>query len=317
MKRSISIIIPTYNEEGSVTILHKEIVDVMKSLNYYYEIIFVDDGSTDNTLDEIRKLEGVIAISFTRNFGKSQALQAGFDEAKGEYIVTMDGDLQDDPKEIPHFLKTIEEKQMGLICGWKKKRHDPITKRVPSKLANYITKKITKTSVHDMNCCFKIYRGDVAKRLKLYGDMHRYIPSLVTDFGFSVDEIEVDHRARQYGKTKYGAGRFFKSTFDFLTLVLLRKFSDRPMHLFGIIGMVLFGTGAVILIYLTWLKLFMGVFIGDRPLLMLGILSVLLGFQSFSVGFIGELIIRRGNSTKRDFIIKEKFFNQNKSVSGA
>lgn len=306
--KKISIIIPVFNEEESLITLHKEIISVMNIIQYSYEIIFIDDGSTDGTFNLLKNLNGATVISFTRNFGKSQALQAGFDEASGDYIITMDGDLQDDPDEIPNFLKAIDNND--LVCGWKIKRMDPSSKRLPSKLANYVTRKITNISVHDMNCGFKIYRSNVAKKLRLYGDMHRYIPSVVSDLGFKVGEIKINHRSRQYGKTKYGFERFLKSMFDFITLILLRKFTDRPMHLLGFFGGGLFSFGFIILTYLTYIKIFNNALIGDRPLLMLGVLSILLGFQSFSAGFLGELIIRRTGYTKRDFIVREKIYNE-------
>jgi len=302
----ISFVIPVYDEEESVGQLHKEIVEVMRPLNILYEIIFIDDGSADNTLGELKKLSPAIVISFTRNFGKSQALQVGFDEAKGDYIITMDGDLQDDPNEIPSFIKAVKKGEGDLVCGWKQKRADPFSKRFVSKIANGVTRLLTGTNVHDMNCCFKLYKRDVAKSLRLYGDMHRYIPSIVSNMGFRITEVPVHHRARLFGKTKYGAGRLVSGMFDFITLVFLRKFIDRPMHFFGLLGFLLSFAGIVILGYLSYLKLFEEVLIGNRPLLLLGILLVVVGFQSLSLGFIGELLIRQNSDTKRNFVIKEK-----------
>ena len=305
--KKLSIVVPVFNEEESVADLHKEIVDTLRPLNHPYEVIFVDDGSNDGTLAELKKLSPAKAISFSRNFGKSQALQAGFDEADGDYIVTLDGDLQDDPREIPRLVSAINE-GADLICGWKHKRQDPFSKKIASKIANGAARMFTGVDVHDMNCGFKIYRPHVAKSLRLYGDMHRYIPSLASHMGFAVGEVAVNHRPRQFGASKYGLGRFINSSFDFITLIFLRRFTDRPMHLFGLFGSVLFMLGVLVLGYLSWEKIFEGASIGSRPLLLLGALLVIVGFQSFSLGFIGELIIRQ-NREGRQFNIKEKINN--------
>lgn len=305
----ISIVIPSYNEEKSVGELYKEIVSVMDSLGYIYEIIFIDDGSTDETLNTLRKLSPITIISFSKNFGKSQALQAGFDCASGDYIITLDSDLQDNPEEIPRF---IEKLKIGndLVCGWKKNRVDSFSKKFASKIANSVTRVFTGTHIHDMNCGFKLYKREVAKNLSLYGDMHRYIPSIVSSMGFSVDEVVVNHRERRYGKSKYGIKRFSNSIFDFITLIFLRKFTDRPMHFFGLFGMILSFTGTVILVYLTWIKIFENISIGNRPLLLLGVLLVVVGLQFLSLGFIGELIIRQSSTQNKNFIVKEKIINK-------
>lgn len=304
--KKISIIIPVYNEEESVTQLHQEIMAVMDKLSYFYEIIFVDDGSSDRTLMELEKLSPIKVISFTRNFGKSQALQAGFNEASGDYIITLDGDLQDDPKEIPNFIKLLEDGP-DLVCGWKYKRLDSFSRRIVSKIANSMTKYFTKTSVHDMNCCFRGYKREVIKELHLFGDMHRYIPAIVSNLGFNVSEIKVNHRPRMYGKTKYGLKRLLNGLFDFITLLFLRRFTDRPMYFFGLYGLVFFFIGFVILFYLSWIKIFQGALIGTRPLLLLGVLLVFVGMQSFSLGCLSELLIRQGDSRdKKNYIIGEK-----------
>lgn len=306
--KKLSIIIPVYNEENSVAILHKEIVDSLRSLGHPFEIIFVDDGSTDGTLEELKKLSPAKTISFTRNFGKSQALQAGFDEAGGDYIVTMDGDLQDDPAEIPKLVNKIQQ-NFDLVCGWKYNRADPVSRKIASRVANNAARIFTGIDIHDMNCGFKAYRPQVAKSLRLYGDMHRYIPSVASSMGFAVGEAAVNHRPRKFGASKYGFGRFMNSAFDFITLIFLRRFTDRPMHFFGLLGSALFVLGLLILGYLSWEKIFEGAAIGSRPLLLLGALLVIVGFQSFSLGFIGELIIRQ-DRTSRQFSIKEKVDNR-------
>lgn len=301
----ISIVIPVFNEKESVAQLHDELISVLNAVGDDFEIIFIDDGSTDDTLIELQKLKPVRIISFTRNFGKSQALQAGFHVAKGEYIFTMDGDLQDDPNEIPNFLQKAKKERFDLVCGWKQNRLDSVAKRMVSKFANIITSFFTGTTVHDMNCGYKLYRKEVAKTLDFYGDMHRYIPALVSTLGFRIGEIPVYHRKRKFGVSKYGNfRRLSKSLFDLITLLLLRRFVDRPMHLFGIVGTLLSLIGTLILFYLAYIKIFNGVGIGNRPLLLLGVLLVVIGMQLFSSGFLGELIIRQ-NSKRNIYTIRE------------
>ncbi len=302
--KKISIIIPVYNEEKSVAELHGEIKAVMDKLAYAYEIIFIDDGSSDGTLTELKKLVPVKVLSFTRNFGKSQALQAGFRQATGDYVITMDGDLQDDPADINNFIKLLEGGS-DLVCGWKHNRQDSFNKRFVSLIANGVTKYFTKTTVHDMDCCYKGYKSEVVKRLNLFGDMHRYIPAIVSDLGFCVSEVKVNHRPRKFGKTKYGFKRLFNGLFDFMTLLFLRRFTDRPMHFFGLYGLIFSFAGFVILLYLSWIKIFQGALIGGRPLLFLGVLLLLVGMQSFTMGFLGELLIRQGSPDKKNYIIKE------------
>lgn len=290
----ISVLIPVFNEKESVAILHAELFSVLKGLEHPFEIIFIDDGSTDGTAAELKKLKPARTLSFSRNFGKSQALQAGFDAANGEYIFTIDGDLQDDPNEIPRFLETMKESGTDLVCGWKQQRLDSFGKRIVSRMANSLTRIFTGTTVHDMNCGFKLYRNEVAKSLDLYGDMHRYIPALAAARGFSISEIPVHHRERQFGVSKYGnLRRLPRSFFDFVTLILIRRFIDRPMHFFGIIGTIFSCIGVLILVYLSYIKIFEGELIGNRPILMLGILLLVIGVQLFSSGFLGELIIRQ------------------------
>lgn len=300
----LSIIIPVHNEEESVAKLHSELVSTLSNLDHVYEIIFIDDGSTDNTLFELKKLQPVRILSFAKNFGKSQALQAGFSLANGEYIFTMDGDLQDDPAEIPNFLEKIKQGS-DLIVGWKQNRLDGTSKGLVSKIANQITGWMTGAYVHDMNCGYKLYKREVAKSLILTGDHHRYIPALVASRGYKVDEQKVNHRRREFGKSKYGNfARFFKSFFDFITIILLGRFSDKPMHLFGIFGFVTGSIGFVILIYMSWLIVIDNIFVGDRPLLLLGILLVVISFQSFTSGFLGELVARQSGG-KQYYVVNE------------
>lgn len=306
MSKELSVIIPVHNEGESVAELHRELIDVLNSTGKSFEIIFIDDGSTDNTLNELKRLSPVRVISFSRNFGKSQALQAGFNSARGEYIITMDGDLQDDPREIPRFLEEADRLPSDLVCGWKKNRLDSKAKVLVSKVANKVTHLFTGTNVHDMNCGFKLYRRETAHALNLYGDMHRYIPALVHSHGFKVSEMPVNHRERKFGTSKYGnLRRLPKSAFDFVTLVLMRSFIDRPMHFFGMMGTISGFAGFIILVYLTYIKFAHNLLIGNRPLLMLGVLLIVIGVQLFSSGFLGELIIRQ-NAKRVLYVIREE-----------
>lgn len=302
----MSLVIPVYNEAESVDKLHEELLAVLIPLGKSFEIIYVDDGSRDNSAEVLARLKPSTVIRFMRNFGKSQALRAGFEAARGTYIITMDGDLQDDPREIPNFLREIEKKDVDLVVGWKQKRLDPNNKKIPSRIANAVTSMVTGVNIHDMNCGFKIYKSDVAKQLALYGDLHRFIPAIVAGLGYGVAEMPVNHRTRQFGSSKYGFSRLITSWFDFFSLLFMRRSTDRPMHFFGSAGLIFGSVGFAILAYLSVLKLTSNVLIGSRPLLLLGILLVLLGVQLLSLGFIGDLIIRSGATGARTFVVKEK-----------
>ncbi len=303
----MSVVIPVYNEEGNVQQLHKELLRELAILGESFEIIYIDDGSTDRTLSNLSNLAHATIIVFSRNFGKSQALQAGIDAALGDYIITLDGDLQDDPREIPNLMARARD-GADLVCGWKQKRRDPTGKRFMSKIANGSMRLATGLKIHDMNCCFKVYRRDAAKGLVLFGDMHRYIPALVAHQGYRVEEVPVNHRKRFSGTSKYGFQRIFGSLFDFSTLLLLRRFTDRPMYFFGSTGLVLSGVGLLTMGYLTFLKLVNGESIGDRPLLLLGVFLVIVGFQSLSLGFFGELMIRQ-QTERRHYIVRRTLKN--------
>lgn len=305
----LSIVIPVCNEAKSVAKLHEELLSVLIPLSKKFEIIFIDDGSKDGTFEELSKLKPSTVIRFARNFGKSQALRAGFEEARGTYIVTMDGDLQDDPHEIPSFLKEIQKKDMDLVVGWKQKRLDPGNKKIASRIANAVTRVLTGVKIHDMNCGFKIFKREVAKEIVLYGNLHRFIPAIAASLGYRVAEMPVNHRARRFGYSKYGALRLLTSLFDLFSLIFLRRSTDRPMHFFGGAGFIFGGIGFLTLVYLSYEKLFHGILIGNRPLLLLGILLLLLGVQLLSLGFIGDLIIRNSPSEARTFVVKEKKTN--------
>jgi len=293
LKPYLSVVIPVYNEKESIQPLFDELSQVLGGIGKPSEVIFVDDGSTDGTLEVLKELPGVTIVSFARNYGKSKALEAGFAESSGDIVLTLDGDLQDDPHEIPRFLAEIEKGTM-LVVGWKQKRLDSFEKRFFSKIANVSARMLAGSVVHDMNCGFKAFQGDVARDLRLYGDMHRYIPAIIANRGLSVSEISVNHRERKFGRSKYGLSRLLSGFFDLVTLLFMRRFFDRPMHFFGVAGVTLGGVGVLILLYLSYLRIFLDQTIGNRPLLFLGILFVVVGFQLLSLGLLGELIIRHG-----------------------
>jgi len=300
----LSIIIPVYNEERNIILLHNKLLEVLSKLDKSYEILFIDDGSTDNTIKEIKNIkdENIKLIEFRRNFGKSNALNVGFNKSEGKIIITMDGDLQDDPIEIPRFLEAI--KRYDIVSGWKFKRNDPITKTLPSKLANYVTRKATGVKIHDMNCGFKAYKKEVTKNLNLYGDMHRYIPALVAAKGFKIGEIRVRHHKRKYGKSKYGFMRLFRGLFDFITIRFLTNYSNRPLHFFGGWGFLAGFIGALFELIALYLKIIQGdKFLNHISLILSGFILIVIGFQLISIGLLGEMIIKKED--KKYFEIKE------------
>lgn len=290
----LSFVIPVLNEVESLNQLYHEIVQ--NTGIHSYEIIFIDDGSTDGSFEVMKELafadSQVKVIKFRRNFGKAAALQKGFDLAQGEVVFTMDADLQDDPVEIPAFLTKLEE-GYDLVSGWKKKRRDPLHKRIPSKLFNSVTAHTFHLKLKDYNCGFKAYRKELVKELSLYGEMHRYIPALAHALGFKVGEIAVAHRARQFGKSKYGMERYLRGFFDLLTVKMVTQYVKSPLYLFGRIGLVSTVLGSIITLYLAVLKIFYGIPLSNRPLLFLGMLLILGGLQFVSLGLISELIINR------------------------
>jgi glycosyltransferase involved in cell wall biosynthesis len=309
----ISVVIPLLNEAESLPELHDWIAKVMQSNSYSYEIIFIDDGSTDNSWEIIQKLANknncVKGISFQRNFGKSQALNAGFKIAQGNVIITMDADLQDSPEEIPELFNLITKDNFDLISGWKKKRYDSkIRKNLPSKLFNAAARKTSGVKLHDFNCGLKAYKNDVIKNIDVYGEMHRYIPVLAKNAGFTkIGEKVVQHQARKYGTTKFGIERFFNGFLDLITIWFLSKFGKRPMHLFGLLGSLMFIIGFLFALYLGVDKIFLnpsGRLITQRPQFYLSLTAMLIGMQFFLAGFIGEIILRNTNNPKR-YKIKE------------
>lgn len=296
----LSFIIPAYNEEESIRQLYEEIIQHRGE--HQYEIIFVEDGSTDSTFDRMQELAesdaNVKVIKFRKNLGKAAALQSGFNYASGEVIFTMDADLQDDPKEIPRFLEKLKAGN-DLVSGWKKKRYDPLSKRLPSKLFNAITSLSFGLKLHDYNCGYKAYRKEVIKELDIYGEMHRYIPALAYSKGFRVDEIVVEHRSRKYGNSKYGWERFLRGFLDLMTVKLLTHYAKSPLYLFGNIGAVLSFTGFLMALYLSVLKIFYNQALSNRPLLFLAVLLIMVGMQFFSLGLISELLVNQSRKLNR------------------
>jgi len=305
-KSLISVVIPVFNEEDNVIPLHGKIQDVLDRHERPHEIIFVDDGSRDETFPLIeqlcRKYGHVHGIRLRKNFGKAEAVAAGFHHSKGEIIITCDGDLQDDPEEIPGFLEKIEE-GYDLVSGWKQKRQDPFIRRIASKVFNRITGWMSGISLHDFNCGFKAYRREVLSSISLYGELHRYIPVLAHAQGFRICELKVKHHSRKHGKTKYGPERYFRGFFDLLTVILLTRYFRRPLHFFGTIGLLFATAGFIINLYLTVLRI-LGQGISSRPLLLLGVLLIVMGVQIFSIGLLGELIIYITARFKKHYMIQ-------------
>jgi glycosyltransferase involved in cell wall biosynthesis len=294
MSVDISLVIPVYNEHESLPPLHGKLLSVLESLSFEWQIIYVDDGSTDGSTEILKQLQAddariTVAIQ-RRNFGKSNALMTGFMLATGDRIITMDSDLQDDPDEIPRMLEKLDD-GYDLVSGWKRNRKDPLSKRIPSKIANTITGYFTGLQLRDMNSGFKAYRSECAKSLTIYGDLHRYIPVIAHLDGYNVTDIPVTHHERRYGHSKYGVERLLRGGFDFLTILFLGRYGHRPLHFFGILGGILLSIGLIINLILA-IEWFQGIRpIGDRPLLLLGILLVLVGLQFLTIGLIAELVV--------------------------
>lgn len=316
---NLSIVIPLLNEEESLQELHNWIVNVMQNHGFSYEVIFIDDGSTDRSWKVISRLSDdndyVKGIRFLRNFGKSQALHAGFKAAQGDVIITMDADLQDNPEEIPELYRLITSEGFDLISGWKKKRYDALlSKNLPSKLFNWAARKTSGVKLHDFNCGLKAFRKAVVKTIEVRGEMHRYIPVLAKNAGFSnIGEKIVKHQARKYGKTKFGMERFINGFLDLITIWFVSKFGKRPMHLFGALGVLMFIVGFGFALYLGIDKLFINPFgrlITDRPQFFISLTAMILGTQLFLAGFIGEIMIRSKKNEPRYTVSEEINFSK-------
>jgi glycosyltransferase involved in cell wall biosynthesis len=296
----ISFVIPVYNEAESIEQLYREISAEMDDQEY--EILFIDDGSYDKSYSILQALAAedkrVKVIKFRRNFGKAAALQTGFSKATGDVIITMDSDLQDNPQEIKPLLRKLDE-GYDLVSGWKKKRQDPLGKRIASRFFNFVTSLFFKLKLHDFNCGFKVYRSEVVKELDIYGEMHRYLPVLAASKGFRVTELEVAHRPRVHGKSKYGGERILRGFFDLLTVKLITHYTRSPLYLFGGLGSLFTISGILIGLYLSYLKFFAGMPLYNRPLLFMAILFIMIGLQFFSIGLIGELVVNQSRELVR------------------
>lgn len=307
----LSIVIPIYNEEENLPILYEKLKSVLDNLGKSYEIIFVNDGSTDKSWEIIKKFaekdKHVVGVNFRKNFGQTAAMSAGFQIARGDVIITMDGDLQNDPEDIPKLLEVLNQ-GYDIVSGWRKDRKDTfLTRTLPSKIANWLISKTTGVYLHDYGCSLKAYRSEVAKRLDYYGEMHRFLPALAKSVGAKITEIPVKHHPRIYGKSKYGISRTFKVILDLFLVKFLLDYRTKPLRVFGGLGLILFLIGFFSLIYLVFIKLFLGEDIGQRPLLIFGTLLVLSGIQLISTGIVAELITRTYYEAqeKRPYIIKE------------
>jgi glycosyltransferase involved in cell wall biosynthesis len=312
----ISIVIPLLNEEESLPELTQWIVRVVEAEGFSYEIIYVDDGSTDRSWSVIESFgeqnPSIKGIRFRRNYGKSAALNEGFRASNGRVIITMDADMQDSPDEIPELYRMITQQGFDLVSGWKKKRHDPISKTIPSKFFNWTTGKISGIELHDFNCGLKAYKSDLIKNIEVHGEMHRYIPVIAKWGGFvKIGEKVVHHRERKYGTTKYGISRFIKGYLDLLSITFISKFGKRPMHLFGTLGTMIFGVGFIIAAYLTYGKLFLMEYkMTDRPLFYAGLLAMIIGTQLFMTGFLAELVSLGNRDRNSGYAVSERINNQ-------
>ena len=313
----ISLIIPARDEEESIPELSQWISRVMEANGYSYEVIFIDDGSSDKTWDQIKKVSLVNSsfkgLRFNRNFGKSAALQTGFRKAHGDVVITMDADLQDSPDEIPELFKMIKEQGYHLVSGWKKKRHDPLSKTIPSKFFNYVTRKISGINLHDFNCGLKAYKQRVVKNITLYGEMHRYIPVVAKWNGFrKIGEKVVQHRARKYGSTKFGLERFVNGFLDLLSITFVHRFSKAPMHFFGLWGTLSFLVGFMITLSLIVKKIYLIYTnepyrnVTENPLFYMALVAIVIGFQLFLAGFLGEMMVKQHTVKQADYLVVEK-----------
>lgn len=305
----VSIIIPVLNEARTVLELSRRVAEVMVRIGRRFEILFVDDGSSDETRQRVKEAheidDRVKLVSLRRNFGKAAALCAGFDHSSGQILITMDGDLQDEPDEIPRFLEKLESENLDLVSGWKQQRQDPASKRYPSRLFNWVTRKLASVDLHDFNCGFKAYRREVLDEIALYGELHRYIPVLASRRGFTLGELSVEHHPREHGTSKYGWDRYYKGLLDLITVLFITKYTRRPLHLFGMIGLssLFVGFGINLYLVILWLS---GQTLSNRPLLLLGILLMLLGIQVLTTGLIGEMITFKNFNRTDTYSVKER-----------
>ena len=318
----ISVVIPIYNEEENLTLLYDEVTEVMKSMDSSYEILFVDDGSTDTSLAILQSMQAadphVAVIQFRRNFGQTAAMSAGFDYSGGDVIITMDGDLQNDPHDIPRFIDKIEE-GFDVVTGWRHERKDKfLSRRLPSIIANKIISWTTGVALHDYGCTLKAFRREVIKSIRLYGEMHRFIPAIASGMGISFTEIKVNHRARRFGTSKYGISRTIRVVLDLITVKFLLSYATRPIQIFGLLGVISGTAGFFIALIMTIQRQFFSVPLSDRPLLLLAILLIFIGIQFVSIGLIGELQARTYHETQEKpvYYVKEVYGLQQQESDG-
>ncbi len=316
MTKDLSIVIPVYNEEESIPELLEWIFRVIDENNIDTEVVLVDDGSTDNSWSAIKEKaktdQRIVGIKFNRNYGKSAALQMGFDQSIGEVIITMDADMQDSPDEVPELIRMVREEKFDVVSGWKKKRHDPISKTLPSRFFNLVTRKVSGIPLHDFNCGLKAYRKEVVKNIHVYGEMHRYIPLIAKWSGYrSIGEKVVEHRARKYGTTKYGMKRYLTGFLDLLSVTFVTRFKKNPMHFFGSVGLLSFVGGFVITVWVIAEKLYRQFNnlprrdVVDQPLFFLALVALIIGVQLFLAGFLAEMMIQ-SRSKKDEYLISER-----------
>ncbi len=299
----LTVVVPAYNEEENVNLLHKELKAVLDRMRKSYEIIYVDDGSTDRTYQELLKIKkadkAARIIKLRKNFGQTAAMDAGFSNAKGKVIVTMDSDLQNDPRDIPKLLAKLDE-GFDVVSGWRHDRKDSLSKRIFSLFANTIRKFMTEETIHDSGCSLKAYRRECFDDFDLYGEMHRYIPAMLSWKGFRITEIKVNHRPRKHGKTKYNLERLLKGSLDLLVIFFWQKYSARPMHVFGTLGIIMSGLGLAIGVYLSYVRLFMNQGISERPLLLLSILLIIIGVQFLIYGLLADVMMKLYYKDRKD-----------------
>lgn len=292
----ISVVIPLYNEEESLDELYKQLKEALNSMHEIYEIICVDDGSSDSTfkklLDIHNRDKNIKLIKFRKNFGQTAALHAGFDHAEGDLVVTLDGDLQNDPHDIPKIIANLTEEDLDVVCGWRFDRKDPFAKRIISKLANSMRKKLTGETIHDSGCTLRGYKKECVKDLDLFGEMHRFIPAMLTWRGYKVGEIKVNHYERKHGETKYNWKRLIKGFLDLLVISFWQRYSFRPVHIFGTFGIILCALGGAISLYLVLQRLLLGISLGDRPIFVVSIMLVVVGIQFVTFGILADILIK-------------------------
>lgn len=308
----ISVVVPLYDERENLDDLHQQLTSALAPLGRPFELLLVDDGSSDGTREALLQLEArdprVRAVILRRNFGQTAAFSAGFDRSRGAVVVTSDGDLQNDPADIPRLVAKLEDEDLDMVCGWRKARKDPLSKRIPSFFANRLISWSTGVALHDYGCSLKAMRGDVARGIRLYGEMHRFIPAVASWMGVSVAEVEVHHRPRTRGHSKYGIGRTLRVLLDLFTVKFLHAYGTRPAHLFGLLGLACGGAGFALLAYLAGLKLFAGEALAGRPALLLGALLFLTGVILVSFGLIGEMLVRTWHESqgKPIYVVQER-----------